>query len=71
VADEIRRIARTQGRWVKIASAFPFTGSEGTNKRGINSTDWIRIDKTLYDACIDLKDYRLKPAGKATAPSLT
>jgi len=71
VADEIRRIARTQGRWIKIAWAFPFTGSEGTNKRGINSTDWIRIDKALYDACIDPKDYRLKPAGKEAPPRPT
>ncbi len=57
VANEIREIAREQNRWIKIASAFPC--SETTrNKRGINSTDWIRIDRATYDACIDPKDYR-------------
>jgi hypothetical protein len=30
------------------------------NKRGINNTDWIEIDRTLYDDCIDQKDYRPK-----------
>lgn len=57
VADEIRAIARRQDRWLKIASAFPFSPAS-TNRRGINSTDWIRIDRGLYDSCIDPRDYR-------------
>ena len=28
--------------------------------RGINGTDWIRIDRATYDACIDPNDYRPK-----------
>ena len=57
VADEVRDVAREQGRWIKIASAFP-SSSTASNKRGINKTDWIQIDRTLYDACIDRHDYR-------------
>jgi hypothetical protein len=59
VADEIRAIAKLQDRWIKIASAFPYSPTL-KNKRGINSTDWIKIDKVTYDACIDPHDYRPK-----------
>ena len=59
VADEIRAIASDQGRWLKIASAFPFSPTS-LNRRGINRTDWIRIDRALYDSCIDPRDYRPK-----------
>ena len=59
VADEIRALAQEQGRWIKIASAFP-TSPTSRNKRGINGTDWIRIDRATYDACIDPRDYRPK-----------
>lgn len=59
LADEIRALAHEQGRWIKIASAFP-TSPTSKNKRGINGTDWIKIDRAIYDACIDPKDYRPK-----------
>jgi uncharacterized LabA/DUF88 family protein len=59
VADEVRTIAKEHGRWVKIASAFPFSPTTH-NKRGVNSTDWIRIDRATYDACLDPHDYRPK-----------
>lgn len=57
VADEVRAISIQQNRWIKVASAFP-TSPTSTNKRGINKTDWIKLDKALYDACIDSHDYR-------------
>jgi len=60
VADEVRAVAREQRRWIKIASAFPFSPT-ASNRRGINKTDWIAIDRTLYDACIDGRDYRPTP----------
>lgn len=60
VADEIRVISRQQGRWLRIASAFPDSPTS-RNHRGINKTDWIPIDRTEYDACIDPRDYRPKP----------
>jgi uncharacterized LabA/DUF88 family protein len=59
VADEVRKIARRTGRWIKIASAFP-AGPTSRNRRGINGTDWIPIDKKTYDRCIDSRDYRPK-----------
>ncbi len=57
VAEEIRTIAREQRRWIKIASAFP-SSPTSRNRRGINKTDWIRIDRELYDQCLDRRDYR-------------
>ena len=57
VADEVRAVAREQGRWIKIASAFPRSRT-ASNPRGVNKTDWIPIDRSLYDACIDPRDYR-------------
>ncbi len=56
-AEEVRTIAREQNRWIKIASAFPHSPTV-RNRRGINKTDWIRIDRSLYDQCIDPRDYR-------------
>lgn len=57
VADEVRRIAIEQNRWIKMASAFPISPTS-RNKRGINKTDWIQIDREIYDSCLDLNDYR-------------
>ena len=59
VADEVRAISIDQGRWFKIASAYPFSPTT-RNKRGVNKTDWIRIDRATYDPCIDPVDYRPK-----------
>jgi len=30
-------------------------------QRGINGCDWIRIDRRVYDSCIDPNDYRKRP----------
>jgi uncharacterized LabA/DUF88 family protein len=57
VADEVRRISVEQNRWIKIASAFPISPTS-RNRRGINKTDWVQIDRLTYDACIDPNDYR-------------
>ena len=59
VAAEIREIAREQSRWIKVASAFPWSPTS-RNVRGIDKTDWIRIDRATYDACVDRRDYRAK-----------
>jgi len=61
VAGEMRAIAREQARWIKVVSAFPFSPTT-RNKRGIEKTDWVRIDRATYDACLDRRDYRLKGA---------
>ncbi|MCE2519939.1 MAG: NYN domain-containing protein [Alphaproteobacteria bacterium] len=57
VAREIRDISRTLGRWLKIVSAFPH-GGRATSTRGIDGTDWFRMDRAFYDACLDPRDYR-------------
>lgn len=57
VAEEVRTIAREQGRWLKIACAYPISPTS-RNRRGINKTDWIPIDRALYDTCLDRRDYR-------------
>ncbi|HNB25413.1 MAG TPA: NYN domain-containing protein [Alphaproteobacteria bacterium] len=61
VATEIRLIAQDQHRWIKVASAYPHSPAV-KNVRGIDQTDWIRIDRATYDACVDKRDYRPKKA---------
>ncbi len=56
VAAEIRAIAREQDRWIKVASAFPYSPTT-RNRRGIDKTDWIKIDRATYDACLDRRHY--------------
>lgn len=57
LASVVRNVSALQSRWIKIASAFP-DAPTGKNRRGINRTDWIPIDKATYDLCIDPRDYR-------------
>ncbi len=59
VAEEVRLIAKEQDRWIKIACAYPDSPTT-PNKRGINKTDWIKIDRATYDGCLDPRDYRPK-----------
>ncbi len=61
VADRVRLISQEQGRWIKVASAFPVSPMS-RNRRGINKTDWILINRALYDRCIDPRDYRQQGA---------
>ena len=53
-------ISAQQGHWMKMASAFPVSPT-AKNTRGLNKTDWIRIDRKTYDSCIDTNDYRANP----------
>jgi hypothetical protein len=57
VAEEVRVIAKERERWIKIACAFPFSPT-AKNPRGIDKTDWIRIERSLYEKCLDRRDYR-------------
>lgn len=61
VVQEMKEIATEQDRWIKIACAFP-DGPAATSKRGIDKTDWIRMDQAFYDACLDPRDYRPRRA---------
>jgi uncharacterized LabA/DUF88 family protein len=60
VVDEVKMIARREQHWITIASAFPVS-SVYENCRGINGTQWIKMDKQFYDSCIDPNSYRQKP----------
>jgi hypothetical protein len=58
-ADEVRVISVQQARWIKVACAFPISPT-AENRRGINGTEWITIDRATYEACLDPIDYRPK-----------
>lgn len=57
VASEVRAIANEQGRSVEICCAYP-DGPSATSRRGIDNTQWIKMDQAFYDACLDPTDYR-------------
>jgi len=57
--EEIKNIAVTQNRWIKVVSAYPLSPTS-RNCRGIDKTDWLHINRAAYDACIDPRDYRPK-----------
>jgi uncharacterized LabA/DUF88 family protein len=59
VSDEVLAISIQQDRWIKLACAFPISPTYN-NTRGINKTDWLRIDRATYEACLDPRDYRPK-----------
>ena len=59
VANEIRAIAQDQVRSIKMACAFPVS-SRYANRRGIDKTDWIRLDQSAYELALDQRDYRPK-----------
>ena len=52
-----KRIAHTQGRYLIFESAFPYKVGVGSS-RGVPGTEWVHIDKAMYDACHDPTDYR-------------
>ena len=59
VAGEIREISNSLKRWIWIASAYP-DGPSASSTRGIDKSDWIKIDREFYDKCLDSYDYRPK-----------
>jgi uncharacterized LabA/DUF88 family protein len=61
VVSEVKEIAKEQTRWIKIVSAFP-SGPAASASRGVDGTDWFKIEQPLYDANLDPRDYRPKTA---------
>jgi len=57
--ETVKETARLQNRWIWVASAFLYDQAYGKTA-GIMGTEMIRIDKTMYDACIDPTDYRTR-----------
>ena len=66
VAVELRQISRDQKRQIEMISAFPYEPGAAAC-RGINKTTWFRVDRELYDACIDPYDYRRQRTQPAVA----
>lgn len=59
VVQDVIDCAKERDKWVKLACAFPVSDTY-KNKRGINKTDWLEIDRFLYDRCLDPANYRPK-----------
>ena len=57
VVTDVRNTAQKVGRNIELASAFP-SGPTATSRRGIDKTDWIRIEEADYNLCLDPRDYR-------------
>jgi uncharacterized LabA/DUF88 family protein len=57
VVSEVREIAQEQKRSVVLACAFPDSPT-ASSRRGIDRTQWLRLDREMYDACLDPRDYR-------------
>jgi uncharacterized LabA/DUF88 family protein len=57
VVAEIKEIAKEQQRSIEICCAFP-GGVNATSGRGIDQTQWFKMDQAFYDACLDPTDYR-------------
>lgn len=55
--QEVKDIAKDQGRFVQIISAYP-ESSLATSGRGIDKANWFKFNKDLYDQCLDPQDYR-------------
>ena len=53
-----KELVSVQGRQIGIESAYPLNP---TNRRGIVGTEWVHIRKTDYDACVDPREYRIRP----------
>ena len=51
-----RQVARSQARTIFLQSAVPRV--PGLRLFGIHGATLLPIDKALYDACLDLTDYR-------------
>jgi len=59
VVSDVKGAADAVNREIALACAFPY-GPNSTYKRGIDRTDWIRIEQAEYDQCLDPRDYRSK-----------
>ena len=57
--DDVKKIAQRDQRWIRLVCAYPVSPTY-ENKRGINGTDWIKLDRATFDACLDTNDYRRK-----------
>ena len=52
-----KQVAASQNRTLTFECAFP-VGPGSRSRRGVPGTNWVRIDRAMYDACLDPRDYR-------------
>ena len=57
--DEVKAIGKRFNKTIHVACAYPCSPT-AVNTRGIDRTQWIKIDRACYDACLDPRDYRPK-----------
>jgi hypothetical protein len=57
IVQEISDISKEQSRWMMMACAFPDSPT-ASSTRGIDKTDWFKMDRKFYDQCMDPRDYR-------------
>jgi uncharacterized LabA/DUF88 family protein len=57
--DEVKKISSRFDRWIRVASVFP-DSARSNNHRGINGTEWVKIEQSDYENCCDETDYRPK-----------
>jgi hypothetical protein len=57
LVEDIKEVSRIQDRWIQLACAYP-AGPLATSDRGIDKTEWIKMDQAFYDACLDSHDHR-------------
>jgi uncharacterized LabA/DUF88 family protein len=62
--EEVKRIAKSQSRWIKVVSAFPVS-DRSENRLGIRDTDWFQIEELEYNQCLDHYDYASRAAEDA------
>jgi uncharacterized LabA/DUF88 family protein len=55
LASEIKALARQEGRWVQVASAFP---DKGASKNGVHGTYPIAIDQDTFTRALDTPENR-------------
>jgi hypothetical protein len=56
VVPSLDRLSKRQHRPIRVASAFP--EHQSGNFRGIYGTQWLHIDKAIYEACLPQSGYR-------------
>lgn len=66
-AKDVKTITSQRKPPLRLVSAYPWRDGHyaNMNDKGINGTDWVKIDRASYDACLDPYDYR-DPSAKRT-----
>ena len=56
IVPALRRVAALQSRNISIASAYPIS-EQNPFWRGIDGTQWIKLDRKTFEGCLDERDY--------------